>query len=178
MLSKQLSDFIRRNKLTRELSVTIYNTVLFPSIVHGLKVRTLTRQNRRCLRRYERVILGNMVRYSKTIQRPSTTRELLHGRTITRRIKVMRICYWGHICRRPRTHMLQLAKNYCLTRRKIGRPSYTYKDSLQEAFSKYPIEASEWNQLSSDKVALKQYAENIYAECNNDTSSDEDPILT
>lgn len=157
--------------------MTIYNTVIFPMIAHGLKVRTLIRQNRRRLRRYEREILYNMVRYSRCSQPRATCKELLRGRSITRRIKVMRICFWGHICRRPPTHMLQLAKRYTIEKRKVGRPSFTYTNSIHEAFSKYPRGHAEWAALSSNKVELKKQAEEIYTDCINDTSSDEDYIV-
>lgn len=176
VLSKNLSIFIRKNKISRELAVIIYNTVVFPMYVHGLKVRTLTRANRRRLRRYERSMLSNMVRYSQSNNSSITCKELLRGRSITRRIKVLRICYWGHIKRRSSTHMLHTALTYRLPKRKIGRPSYTYQESLKEAFSKYQLTREEWHSLVHDKHALKAVSESIYTDCINDTSSEEDFI--
>lgn len=175
-LSNRLSLFIKDNRLSRDLAIQIYNTVVFPMYIHGLKVRTLTRRNRQKLRLYERMMIRNMIRYSLDNSEWKSCRNLLRGRTITRRLKVMRICYWGHVNRRPPSHMLTLAKNCRLQRRKIGRPAFTYFDNMKDAFSKYNLSLEDWRNLSSDKASLKNVAEILYSDCLNDSSSDESQL--
>lgn len=157
----------------------MYNTVVFPLMVFGLKVTTLTRENRRKLRRYERVCLKIMLKYSRkgdcTIR---SARELLKGKTITKRIKVMRISYWGHVQRRPQNHMLRLAERYTCQKRKIGRPCYTNDNNMSEAFSKYTLTRQEWLTLSKNKHDLKKSAEEIYTSTYNDSSTEDDLVLS
>lgn len=178
-LSKHLSKFVQQNRLSRKLCVVIYNTVLFPLISWGLKTRVLTRRNRKGLRRYERLMLSNMLRFAKVIESENdgnsrNVRSILNGRTITRRIKVFRINFWGHIKRRPQTHMLQLAKNYYIGEQKLGRPCFTYKDSMKEVFSNYNTHAESWEEISQNKKELRKEAMHIFEACENDSSSDDE----
>lgn len=146
----------------------------------GLKVTTLTRANRQKLRRYEQVCLRILLKYSRKVGGSTirSARELLKGKTITRRIKVMKITFWGHVQRRPENHMLRLAESYSCQLRKVGRPCYTNKDSMKEAFSKYSLTPQEWNDLISNKHQLKKAAETIYDDIQNDSSSNNDSVLS
>lgn len=121
-------------------------------------------------------MISNMVRYSRGHTHSVRCKELLRGKTVTRRLKVMKICYWGHVLRRPANHMLGLAERYARYPKKIGRPSYTDKDGMKEAFSKYPLTVPEWKVLAESKVELKKQAEVIYDECLDDTSSEEEEV--
>lgn len=107
-------------------------------------------------------------------------REFLRRRTITRRVKVMRICYWGHIRRRPRNHMLRLTGNqqHINGKKKIGRPSYTDRDGMVEAFSKSTHSPTFWDNKSVNKTELKSAAERLYEESLNDSSSDDDFVIS
>lgn len=158
--------------------VQIYNTVIFPVMSYGLKVSTLTKGNRGKLRRTERRCLHTMLKFSfKQNNRHRRVKELLKGKTITRRIKVMKICYWGHVRRRPRNHMLRLSHKYIGERKKVGRPSFTDKDGMKEAFSKYSEDVKFWKEQSLNKKNLKSAAEKIYSTCLNDTSSEDDLVI-
>lgn len=148
----------------------------------GLKVTTLTKANRAKLRRTERRCLAMLLKYAYKKDTPhKRVRDFLRGKTVTRRVKVMRICYWGHIKRRPQNHMLRFAEKYLANtdeKRKVGRPSHTTKNNMSEAFSKYPHSNQFWRRLTTNKNMLKKEAENIYEDCLNDTSSEDDYVLS
>lgn len=180
ILSQQLVDFIKHNRITKYTVIIIYNTVIFPMMTYSLKVTTLTRANRQKLRRYEKRCLSILLKYSRfRKQGPKKVNELLHGKTVTRRIKVMRLSYWGHVKRRPQHHMLKLADTYsCQKKKKVGRPSFTNKDSMKDTFVKYGLSIQQWNELANDKTKLKSAAESIYNDMLNDTSSEDDQVIS
>lgn len=152
----------------------MYNTVIFPIMAFGLKVTTLTRANRRKLRLTERSCLRILLKFSYNKNNRNTqARQFLKGRTVTRRIKVMKICFWGHIKRRPANHMLQLSAKLqnVSKKKKIGRPSFTDRNGMKEAFSKYKHSSEFWENKAANKIDLKKEAERIFEECFNDTSS-------
>lgn len=158
----------------------MYNTVIFPLMTFGLKVTTLTRANRVKLRNTEKSCLSILLKFSYKRNNTFTrARQFLRGKTVTRRIKVMKICYWGHVKRRPTNHMLRLsAQLQSSAKKKIGRPSFTDKVGMKEAFSKYEHDIAFWEGKVNNKNELKREAEKIYDSCLNDTSSEDDYVLS
>lgn len=115
-VSKKLADFIKKYNISSDTVKMMYRSTVNPAITYGLRTVVLLKSNRRKVRRVERRCLQNMLKFAK---KPAPIREVytfLNGQTITRRIRVLRACYWGHIRRRPNNHLLQHALRY-----KVGR---------------------------------------------------------
>ena len=133
---------------------------------------TLTYANHRRLRKYELFYLNKLLKYC--INKPTSNnkiKEILDGKTITKRIKVQRINYWGHIHRRNPEHILKNALAYNAGAKKLGRPCFTWQDSLNQdlAYFNRPIE--EWVLLLTQRTELRKAAEEVYL-CSESDSSD------
>lgn len=99
----------------------------------------------------------------------------MNGKTINRRIRVGRINYYGHIKRRPQNHPLKIAYRFKFSRKKEGRPSFTWKDSLNRDLGRYRgISKDEWKAFAKDKDKLKQKAEEIYKQEESEISDGEE----
>lgn len=61
----------------------------------------------------------------------------LKGKIINRKIRVGKISYYRHIQRRPQNHPLKIAYKFKFSRKKEGRPCYTWKDSLNQDLGRY-----------------------------------------
>lgn len=81
----------------------IYKMVIEPTMTYGIKAAALTKANRTKLGRYERLILRNMINCAGTKPNKRKIYDILEGKTITRRIKYLRFCYFGHVQRRKDT---------------------------------------------------------------------------
>lgn len=172
-IGMNLANFVRQFNITDEVVKMMYNTVIFPTMVFGLRGVALTKSNRSKLRRYERDIIVAMRRNSRKTQSDKTVQEFLAGKTVNRRIRVLRSSYYGHVQRRPRNHLLQHAFRYQPGIRKVGRPCITWLDSLRQDRNKYPYDYSEWLAAAEDKAEIKGMAETIYGVCENDSSEDD-----
>jgi hypothetical protein len=115
-----------------QITRLLYKMVIEPSMSYGLKCAALTKANRRKLRRYERIILRDMINNSGTSPSPGKVHDVLEGKAITKRIKCLRMCYLGHILRRPNAHLLKAAYRYKAKKLKVGRPIFTWEDSLTQ----------------------------------------------
>lgn len=100
-------------------------------------------------------------------------RSFLDGKTVNRRVRVMRASYFGHVQRRPESHLLQHAFRYRASKKKVGRPCLTWLDSLRQDRQKYSYHYDEWLEAAKDKSDIKKMAETIYETCENDSSQDE-----
>lgn len=172
-ISMTVTKFVKDFRITDSVARMIYNTVLFPTMTFGLKGTALTKANRVKLRRYETQILRSLRRHSKSTARYSTVSKYLSGKTVMRRLRVYKASYFAHILRRPRTHLLQHAYRYKASYKKHGRPCITWLDNLAQDRKKYNFSEGEWNEAAKKKNCLKQLAETIYTECQNDSTGDE-----
>lgn len=174
--SKIIIEFIRRYKPPWELSKLIYKTVISPAITYGLKAAALIKRNRKSISKYELQILKEMLRYSRN--RPKgriTVSGLLDGKSAVKKVRVMRISYWGHIERRPVGHPLKIAKKLKFPWKKRGRPAKTWNISLKEDKEKLPeITEEKWLELVKDKEKLKKQAEEIYKTIGSEEESESD----
>jgi hypothetical protein len=85
------------------------------------------------------------------------------ARTVTRKIRALRMRYWGHIRRRPENHILQVALRYTLPgNKKRGRPCLTWNNSHEADLEKYGEEVNFWKDISNDKTKLKNASNRIY----------------
>ncbi|GBP19528.1 LINE-1 retrotransposable element ORF2 protein [Eumeta japonica] len=105
--AKGLIPFIKKTKMHWKIAKLIYKMVISPSMTYGLNVVALTKSNRTRLRQYEREILKDMLQAARN-QPKLKTQEILEGKTITKIIKVRRICYYGHLLRRDQPTYLTL----------------------------------------------------------------------
>ncbi|GBP34741.1 hypothetical protein EVAR_25745_1 [Eumeta japonica] len=90
------------------------------------------------------------------------TQEILEGKTITKIIKVRKISYYGHLLRRDQPHIINSALRYTTTERKVGRPIYTWEDSLRQDFSYHIRNQEEWASLAQNKMEMKKAADELY----------------
>ncbi|GBP05750.1 hypothetical protein EVAR_98516_1 [Eumeta japonica] len=130
-------------------------------MTYGLNVVALTKSNRTRLRQYEREILKDMLQAARN-QPKLKTQEILEGKTITKIIKVRRICYYGHLLRRDQPHILNSALRYTTTERKVGRPIYTWEDSLRQDLNYHN---------TNNKMEMKKAADELYQLPETDTES-------
>ncbi|GBP79924.1 LINE-1 retrotransposable element ORF2 protein [Eumeta japonica] len=132
--AKGLIPFIKKSKMHWKIAKLIYIMTISPSMTYGLNIVALTKSNRTRLRQYEREILKDMLQAARN-QPKLKTQEILEGKTITKIMKVRRICYYGPFLRRDQPHILNSALRYTTTERKVERPIYTWEDSLRQDFS-------------------------------------------
>lgn len=162
--SKVVIEFLRRYKPTWKLAKLIYKTVISPAITYGLKAAALVKRNRKSISKYEMQILKEMLKYCR--DRPKgriKLSRLLDGKTAVKKVRVMRINYWGHIQRRQSGHPLKVAQKLKYGKKKIGRPAKTWNDSVEEDKNKISgLVEEDWIELAKDKEKLKAKAEEIY----------------
>lgn len=171
-IARRLKNFIKENKVPFPLVVKIYETIIVPMIIYGLKTTALTRANRRRIRSYELLILNILVEYST--QKPATrsVRGILKGRTITKRIQNHFLRYWGHIKHRPEQHILQSALRYTAGPKKVGRPCFTWYDALRSILRTSDKTTQEWEAILINKNQLSAEASVLYLSDTDDTESD------
>ncbi|XP_058827778.1 uncharacterized protein LOC131687699 [Topomyia yanbarensis] len=162
--AKVVVEFCKKFKPAWEIGRLIYNTVIAPAMLYGTKVSTLTKRSRQQLAKYEKLIVKDIwMNCRKCDNRKLNVRKELNGKTINRRVRVGRLKYYGHIIRRNNKHPLKLAYKMEFEKKKEGRPSYTWKDSLTQDFNKFnEIGGKQWEDLAKDKMKLKQKVEEIY----------------
>ena len=142
-LARQMQDFVKTNKVHFKTALRMYNTTIVPAVTYGLKTAALTYANRRRLRKYELFFLNKILRFS--VDKPPTRiKEILCGKSITKKVKVQRISYWGHIHRRDSNHILSAASTYNAGPRKLGRPCFTWNDSLKQDMEYFERTSTEW----------------------------------
>lgn len=181
--SKMLLPFIQNNKVEWKIALLMYKMVIRPCMTYGLNVSALTKANRSRLRKYERQILRELLNAAKDSPKRKI-KDILSGKTISKIIKVRRISFYGHILRRSTPHLLQAAYDQKETKRKIGRPIYTWEDSLDHDISYYTNKTKEeWKVIAFNRALIKKEAEKVYDVTETDTeseleSSDELPLTT
>lgn len=174
-IAKMVIAFCKRYKPTWRLGKLMYKTVILPSMIYGFKTATILKRNRLSITRFENQIVREI--WDSCRDRPSSSlsvSQLLDGKTAVKIIRILKICYWAHIQRRDSLHPLKLAANLCLNKKKKGRPSFTWRDSIIEVFKHYPewVE-SDWIGFANDKNLVKRKAEHIYLiECSEEEDFD------
>lgn len=173
--AKNIVQFCKTFKPSWDIGKLIYKTVIAPAIQYGTKVSTLTKRSRLQLAKYEKLILKDIWNNCRVVKRKFNVRKEMSGKTINRRVRVARLNYYGHIIRRPNKHPLKSAFKFKFCFKKEGRPSFTWKDTLQQDFSRYrDMTNSKWKELATDREKLKKKAEEIYKDSNSEISDGED----
>lgn len=151
-VSKSLVTFFGQYKPPWSLLRSIYDRVINPVMIFGMKAASCTKANRSMLRRYERIILGDLLSVSS--DKPvCKKRELLDKKTVTYRMRTARIRYYGHVQRREVGSLLHGAMNYTKGYKKVGRPCFNWLDSLQQDLRRYDA-GIDWEQLLMDRDDL------------------------
>lgn len=171
-----MKNVTEKKKNKAAIRATACCDVIAPAILYGTKVSTLTKRSRKQLAKYEKIIVKSIWHHcTKENDNKLNIRKELNGKTINRKIRVGRISYYGHIKRRPQNHPLKMAYRFKFNKKKEGRPSYTWKDSLKQDLDRYRnISKEEWKSLANDKHKLKQKAEEIYKQEESENSDGED----
>lgn len=170
--SKILISLIKKTKMEWQTARLLYKMVIEPTITYGLKAAAITKTNRSTLRRYERLILRDMLNHTRNPPRNIKVHDLLLGQTITKRIKFLRICYYGHILRRSSPHLLHAAMRFKAQHLKIGRPIFTWLNSISHDMGYYNRSTSEWRQLAEEKSTMRKAAQQIFEIAETDSETD------
>lgn len=148
---KSIMPHLRNLRAPMTLLLKLYNTIVLPMLVYGLKSVSLTQQNKRTLMNREITILKDLasIAYPKPPQ--ILLSQLLNNRTINRLVSVYRIRYYSHITRSHPSSILHKALKYSLNSpKRVGRPLKTFNDTLLEDLSKYDslgYQHDAWNEI-------------------------------
>ncbi|KAL1399393.1 hypothetical protein pipiens_008256 [Culex pipiens pipiens] len=161
-VSKSILPFLLKNKIPWDIGRRVYDTVVVPTVIFGMNAISLTAQNRRSLRRFERKTVQEWYRACGGVTLVST-RKLLNNRTIVNRIKAGRVMFWSHISRREENHLLQAAFNFKLDlpKRKC-RPCDTWGQTLDKDLASIGMVRADLAHLLHDKNKLKKEIKKRY----------------
>lgn len=169
-----LLPFLQENRLPWDLISILYTSIITPTVVYGLKVAAVTRQNRISLRHFERNALKLLFKVSSTKPTDLRVSSLVRNLTITRQIAISRIQYWSHVTRRPEGHLLKLAESFVGGPRKHGRPCLTWSDMLQKAIRWSDHSSELWKELMQQHKIPRAILQSIRE---NPELSDTDPEI-
>lgn len=161
---KKLFPYLQKLRAPFSLLRVIYSTVFVPIMIFGANTMSTTQVNRRSLARKEILIIQGLASISHPRPPPTTVKVLLRGRTINRRLSAQRIRFYSHVLRRPFNSILRRALCLGVWKRRIGRPVFTFLDSLLNDFQQYSYNSQDWEAHSSDKQLIKGMTEEIYDE--------------
>lgn len=161
---KSLLPHLKKLRAPIAVLMRLYHVVIAPTILYGLKARSMTAANRRTLMNREVMILRDL----SAVAYPKPDRmsffNLLDGKTINRKVTVHRLRYYGHICRRKTDSLLQKAKNHKISlRRKVGRPLFTFNTTLLHDKQKFPeVTERQWEEMWGEYSQLKTITAGLY----------------
>lgn len=131
--------------------------------MYGLKVATLVQRNRESLLRMEQIIVRRMLLLARDPPQSTNIRELLRGRTISVSCRVRRLKFWGHIARRPATHILRRAMGFCIPgKKKVGRPCFTWHNSLARDIARSHIHINDWEATITERKSHEDKCHSLF----------------
>ncbi|KAK3914294.1 Transposon TX1 uncharacterized 149 kDa protein [Frankliniella fusca] len=151
----------RLHPLPGDVLDRMYNTILLPSIQYDQAVGSTTRRSRATLRREAAVTLAAL---HATARHPGNPRPLpppSRAASVNRAIRAARVQFAGHIHRRPPGHPLRTALHLDLGRKKVGRPCYTFRDTLRQDLARLPPPPEGWEALWNSKQATTAYLRQV-----------------
>lgn len=157
-----LLPYLQNLRAPFEMLRLVYTTVILPIILYGLNVMSLTEANRSSLARKENLIVKKLAAIANPSRTHHSVKYLLRGRTINRRVSAQRLRYHAHIMRRPAASILPRAMNLTTRFRRVGRPAFTWNESLAEDRQQYPYSSEEWELAAPDKTLVKRMTEVIF----------------
>lgn len=163
--SKALLPALKKLQVPIEVLMRLYHTLICPSLIYGHKAGAITNANRLSLMNRELQILRDLISIAHPPPPDTTVFQLLDKKTINRKDSVYRIRYYGHVRRQHSTSLLQKARTYQIaSKRRLGRPRFTFNDTLLHDFQKYPaITQAVWDRLIYRAVELKKVTATLYA---------------
>ncbi|XP_038119600.1 uncharacterized protein LOC119769883 [Culex quinquefasciatus] len=138
--SRIVMDFLNRYNPPWDIGRAFYETVIAPSMIYGTQTAVLTKYSRRSIRGYEQQIvhaLYNLCRGHDSSRPPPPVNVLLKKRRITKKIRMYQMRWWGHVMRRPRSHILRIAARLRPARLRACRPGLTWRDSVRQTMDRY-----------------------------------------
>lgn len=156
-----INPFLKKHSVPWEIRKILFNTVICPTLLYSLKTCALTKANRVALRRAERKIIRILTTDLRELH-DIPPRMLIDAKTITKKIKAAQIRYWAHILRRPDNSLLQDALQLDLGDKKVGRPCYTFNDTLRTTLEMTQLSVEDWYALTTDKTKIKTKCKDIY----------------
>lgn len=164
-------------KLSFPLLVRLYRAILVPIMTYGLRSNSTTKGNRKLVMRRELMMLREL---SKIAHPPPSNKQTifnaLRGRTINRSLSAGTLSYFSHVSRSQQSSLIRKAFLYQLTtRRKRGRPCYTFADVINKEINAVPF-ATDQSMIDAFKSSseTKKLCQIIYETPHNDL----DPMLT
>lgn len=175
-LTKSLLPTLKKLKAPIELLMSLYHTVIVPSMLYGIKSGSMTQANEKSLMNRELQILRDLVSIASPVPQNVSYYQLLDGKTINRKVTVQRLRYYGHVMRMKSESLLRKAKSYRINqKRRVGRPLFTFARSLERDKMKFPGvgDRSAWRTLFKDRVELPKITAELYKR---QILEDEDPM--
>lgn len=134
-----LKSVLASKNISRRTKITIYKTVIRPTVMYASETWTLTKESERKLRVFERRVLRRIfgpLRSPATQQhRIRTNQEILElykDPDIVQEIKARRLQWAGHVQRQPDSRMVKLAwEGTPIGRRPLGRPRMRWRDNIK-----------------------------------------------
>jgi hypothetical protein len=156
---------LREAKMPWAMLHQLYDILLVPVMLYGMKVSCLTKQNRRTLMHKEVSIIRGLSQISNPPCSNVSVIDLLEGRTINKVLTNHRLRYAFHIQRRPQNTLIRKAYTYSVPGSfKHGRPAFNFHTSLRRDFQQYAIRRAEWNDNLHDPEKLRLIANSIYTD--------------
>ena len=133
-----LKQVITSKNLSRRSKIKVYKTVIRPVVMYGSETWTLTKENERKLKCFERKVLRKIFgpyKDPRTEQfRPRTNNELTdlyEEPDIIKVIKAGRLRWAGHVHRQPDSRVIKMVwEQNPEGRRSLGRPRMRWRDNI------------------------------------------------
>lgn len=164
-LTKSLLPSLKKMNMPIEGLMRLYHALICPSLIYGHKAGSMTEGNRRSLMNREIMILRDLVSIAHPKPGNISVFNLLGKKTINRKDSVYRIRYYGHISRRCSDTLLQKAKNFrIVSKRRVGRPRFTFNHTLLHDMRKFPnVTEEEWREALKQVNDLKRVTSTLYS---------------
>lgn len=161
----QLLRILKSLKLKFPLLVRMYSAIVVPVMLYGLRSVSFTKQQQIMLMHREVSMLRGLAQIAYPKPKDEKIERVLKNRTINRVLTVGRLCYASHLYRKPNHSMLNRALGYRVqTKRKLGRPCYTYQSSLEKEFRMMTrIPVSSWVAAFASADSTKKFCQGLYA---------------
>ncbi|KAL1404263.1 hypothetical protein pipiens_018974, partial [Culex pipiens pipiens] len=154
--SRVVMDFLRKYRPPWYLGRAFYESLIAPSMIYGTQTAVLTKYSRRSIRGYERQIVHSLhkqCRDHSSTSVPPSLNFLLRKRRITKKIRMFQMRWWGHVYRRPRSHILRVAARLRPARLRACRPGFTWRHCILQTMNRYGNDVyNDWRVLAEDKV--------------------------
>ena len=171
-----LAGFIRTNPMPWPFVVRLYKIILQPGLLFDLNTAALTQRSRHQLHTAERLHITTLATAARQNINNISIRALLRNRTITAQTRARRLTYHGHIERAGARTLLGRSRRLAVRHRRVGRPCFTWADSLREDMAKMRVTHEDIRPLLPHKDRMRRYATEMAA--HGDTTDSEDPDTT